>query len=274
MSLSIHAVGELRKTSRTFFIPIIRLPGKARDAVGSAYLCMRSIDEIEDHRGLDAPSKVRLLHRIGEYLDQSADRGHVEAAPFETLFEPFGKLLPPVMRGLPGFAQMAPPGIDVQVWSATAGMSLEMGNWVQTNFKIETEQDLDLYTYDVAGRVGEMLTRIWKWYDGTEADMSLAVGFGRCLQTVNIIRNREEDLSRGVDFYPTGWTNKDLHCYMLHQADMADAYMAQLPPGPVREFCRIPLVLAKATLDALQSGQSKLSRAEVMELVGPGDGLD
>ena len=119
-----------------------------------------------------------------------------------------------------------------------------------------------------------MLTRIWKWYDGTEADMSLAVGFGRCLQTVNIIRNREEDLSRGVDFYPTGWTNKDLHCYMLHQADMADAYMAQLPPGPVREFCRIPLVLAKATLDALQSGQSKLSRAEVMELVGPGDGLD
>jgi len=274
MSLSIEALDELRKTSRTFFIPIIRLPGKVRDAVGSAYLCMRSIDEIEDHQGLDRTAKVQLLHEVSGLLNRAAECGKIEKHLFQDLFRPYRTLLPRVTLGLPGFAAMAPPTIAGQVWSATAGMSREMGNWVQCDFQIETEQDLDLYTYDVAGRVGELLTNIWKWYDGTEAEMPLAVGFGRCLQAVNIIRNREEDLSRDVDFYPANWTTDDLHDYVRRQADLADAYMMQLPPGPVREFCRIPLVLAKATLDAMLSGQPKLSRAEVMELVGPGEGVE
>lgn len=274
MSLSIDALDELRKTSRTFFIPIIRLPGKVRDAVGSAYLCMRSIDEIEDHQDLDRPVKVQLLHEISALLYRSAENGRVEKDQFQNLFQPYENLLPRVTLGLPGFASMAPPSIAGQVWSATAGMSREMGNWVQRNFQIETENDLDLYTYDVAGRVGELLTDIWKWYDGTEAEMSLAIGFGRCLQAVNIIRNREEDLFREVDFYPKNWTTQDLHCYVRRQADLADAYMMQLPSGPVREFCRIPLVLAKATLDTVLSGQPKLSRAEVLDLVGPGEGTE
>lgn len=274
MSLSIDALDELRKTSRTFFIPIIRLPGKVRDAVGSAYLCMRSIDEIEDHQDLARPVKVQLLHEISALLYRSAENGRVEKDQFQNLFQPYENLLPRVTLGLPGFASMAPPSIAGQVWSATAGMSREMGNWVQRNFQIETENDLDLYTYDVAGRVGELLTDIWKWYDGTEAEMSLAIGFGRCLQAVNIIRNREEDLFREVDFYPKNWTTQDLHCYVRRQADLADAYMMQLPSGPVREFCRIPLVLAKATLDTMLSGQPKLSRAEVLDLVGPGDGAE
>ena len=274
MSLSIDALDELRKTSRTFFIPIIRLPGKVRDAVGSAYLCMRSIDEIEDHQDLARPVKVQLLHEISALLYRSAENGRVEKDQFQNLFQPYENLLPRVTLGLPGFASMAPPSIAGQVWSATAGMSREMGNWVQRNFQIETENDLDLYTYDVAGRVGELLTDIWKWYDGTEAEMSLAIGFGRCLQAVNIIRNREEDLFREVDFYPKNWTTQDLHCYVRRQADLADAYMMQLPPGPVREFCRIPLVLAKATLDTMLSGQPKLSRAEVLDLVGPGEGTE
>lgn len=274
MSLSIDALDELRKTSRTFFIPIIRLPGKVRDAVGSAYLCMRSIDEIEDHQDLARPVKVQLLHEISALLYRSAENGQVEKDQFQNLFRPYENLLPRVTLGLPGFASMAPPSIAGQVWSATAGMSREMGNWVQRNFQIETENDLDLYTYDVAGRVGELLTDIWKWYDGTEAEMSLAIGFGRCLQAVNIIRNREEDLFREVDFYPKNWTTQDLHCYVRRQADLADAYMMQLPPGPVREFCRIPLVLAKATLDTMLSGQPKLSRAEVLDLVGPGEGTE
>ena len=36
----------LKDTSRTFFIPIVRLPQRLQEAVGSAYLCMRAIDEI------------------------------------------------------------------------------------------------------------------------------------------------------------------------------------------------------------------------------------
>ena len=36
----------LKETSRTFYIPIARLPARLQEAVAGAYLCMRAIDEI------------------------------------------------------------------------------------------------------------------------------------------------------------------------------------------------------------------------------------
>ncbi len=36
--------------------------------VGSAYLCMRAIDEIEDHPELEAGVKSRLLYAISDLL--------------------------------------------------------------------------------------------------------------------------------------------------------------------------------------------------------------
>jgi farnesyl-diphosphate farnesyltransferase len=46
------ALDILEATSRTFFIPISRLPPGLLEAVGSGYLCLRAIDEIEDHKEL------------------------------------------------------------------------------------------------------------------------------------------------------------------------------------------------------------------------------
>jgi farnesyl-diphosphate farnesyltransferase len=34
----------LEETSRTFYIPIVKLPAIAQEAVASAYLCLRAID--------------------------------------------------------------------------------------------------------------------------------------------------------------------------------------------------------------------------------------
>src|SRR5699024_12715300 len=57
-------------------------------------------------------------------------------------------------------------------------------------------------------------SQIWEWYDGTETDRDLAIGFGRGLQAVNILRNQEEDMEeRGVSFMPEGWTRADLFVY-------------------------------------------------------------
>jgi len=36
----------LEETSRTFYIPIVKLPVGVQEAVASAYLCLRAIDEI------------------------------------------------------------------------------------------------------------------------------------------------------------------------------------------------------------------------------------
>ncbi len=61
MSLFFEAMDVLEETSRTFFIPISRLPYHLKEAVSSAYLCMRAIDEIEDHSQLDNSTKEKLL---------------------------------------------------------------------------------------------------------------------------------------------------------------------------------------------------------------------
>ncbi len=38
------ALQVLKETSRTFYIPIIKLPPKVQEAVASTYLCLRAID--------------------------------------------------------------------------------------------------------------------------------------------------------------------------------------------------------------------------------------
>ncbi|MEO1069519.1 MAG: phytoene/squalene synthase family protein, partial [Cyanobacteria bacterium J06638_6] len=114
-----------------------------------------------------------------------------------------------------------------------------------------------------------MLSDLWAWYDGTETSRMEAIGFGRGLQSVNILRNHLEDKDRGVDFFPEGWTADDMQRYARRNLKMADSYTHALPKGPAMLFCRIPLALAHATVDALAQGREKLSRADVMAIVTP-----
>ncbi len=93
-----------------------------------------------------------------------------------------------------------------------------------------------------------------------------AIHFGRGLQAVNILRNRTEDLARGVDFFPTGWSREHMQQYAMHNLSQADIYSRSLPPGPFVFFIQTPLALAYATLEALARGESKLSRSAVLQL--------
>lgn len=253
----------LKETSRTFLIPIMRMPDQLQDAVGSAYLCLRAIDEIEDHPELDGDTKINLLQEVAAIFRSSAS---LEGA-FDKLFAPYSEALPEVTLSLAELAGLAPASIRPEVCATTAEMALAMANWVERDWQVETEQDLDQYTFDVAGRVGLLLSEIWKWHDGTTCDRDLAIGFGRALQAVNIVRNRDEDLERGADFFPDGWTEDDLIAYARRMTSLADRYMEPLPQGPIYEFCLIPLELAKATLDAIEDGREKLSRKDVESIM-------
>src|SRR5699024_10459568 len=59
----------LKETSRTFYIPIALLKRTLKLTVGSAYLCMRAIDEIEDHETMDATIKIALLQKTKSLLE-------------------------------------------------------------------------------------------------------------------------------------------------------------------------------------------------------------
>ena len=260
-----EALQILKETSRTFYIPISRLPLGLQKAVTSAYLCMRAIDEVEDHPTLDNPTKAKLLRTISLKLQAAVD-GSVSDDFFGGL-NIHQELLPEVTIRIRDWSLLAPETIAPRIWDATAAMADRMAYCADNNWKIDTESDLDRYTFGVAGAVGLLLSDLWAWYDGTQTNRAHAVGFGRGLQAVNILRNQSEDQTRGVSFFPEGWTREQMHRYAHRNLALADAYTQALPIGPALDFCQIPLLLAHGTLDALTHGKEKLSRSDVLALI-------
>jgi farnesyl-diphosphate farnesyltransferase len=269
--MSHDALTVLKETSRTFYIPISRLPQGLREAVAAGYLCMRAIDEVEDDPHLPNPVKVQILTEISQVLQSG--RSQFTNEDFLRAFGVYREQLPEVSLRIGEWASYAPPSIAPRIWEATAAMSDRMAYWAQHNWEIQTEYDFDRYTFSVAGSVGLLLSDLWAWHDGTQTDRVQAIGFGRGLQSVNILRNHQEDMTRGVNFYPAGWTDEDVDRYARRNLALADAYTASLPKGPAQDFCKLPLALAHASLDAMAAGHQKLSRLQVMAVVAQVTGL-
>ncbi|WP_010529197.1 squalene/phytoene synthase family protein [Lentibacillus jeotgali] len=253
----------LKQTSRTFYIPITLLKSPLNQTVGSAYLCMRAVDEMEDHEALDTETKQHLLRTTSDLLR----RDHFDGEAYRELVQPYETQLPEVTLRLDDWLLLCPDGIVDNVKATTSMMAAGMADWAEKGWNIKDKDDLDDYTYYVAGLVGVMLSDIWEWYDGTRTDRDLAIGYGRGLQTVNILRNQDEDKERGVSFVPDGWTRDDLFRYTEKNLAKADEYMQDINTRTIKLFCRIPLALAKRTLKALKEGREKISRDEVETIV-------
>lgn len=265
MPLKLDAVEMLRDTSRTFYISIIDLPSGIREAVMSSYLSLRAIDEIEDHATLNKQTKINLLCAISECLDRTHSN---VACRLPMLFKACRFELPEVTNRLDEWLNLATKSVRPNIQDATSTMARRMAYWVHNQWRINTKHDLDRYTFSVAGAVGALLSQLWVWYDGTPSRRADAIRYGRGLQAVNILRNRTQDRSRGVNFFPKGWTEETFRSYAKANLLRGDDYVQRFPPGPARRFCQGPQTLAYATLEALARGESKLSRAAVLDLVG------
>ncbi len=259
-----EAMEVLKKTSRTFYIPIMFLKKELKDAVAVAYLAMRAIDEIEDHEEISNDVKHYLLTEVSQLLLEGDFNQH----KYKSLVTPYADVLPEVTLRLADWLFLAPAGAKKLVQAATGEMATGMAKWAKANWKIRTREDLDDYTYYVAGLVGVMLSDLWKWHDGIETDRQLAIGYGRGLQAINILRNQDEDMDqRGVSFLPEGWNKQDLIAYATENLEMADDYMKSITKRPILLFCRLPLAIAHKTLKAIKEGREKVSRLEVEETV-------
>lgn len=257
-----EAMDMLKKTSRTFYIPITFLESKLKKAVASAYLCMRAIDEIEDHESLGAQEKQELLLATSKMLKNGFDK-----KLYEQLVEPFQEILPPVSLRLGDWLEICPDDLVEKVKDSTSEMAEGMAKWVCKNWQVKTKEDLDEYTYYVAGLVGVMLSDLWKWSADIDTDRDLAIAYGRGLQAVNILRNKDEDSERGVQFFPEGWTRADMFEYAESNLAQADEYIKSIDSKSILLFCKLPLALAHKTLKALKSGKEKMTRSEVEQTV-------
>lgn len=255
----------LEATSRTFYIPISRMPDGLREATASAYLCMRAIDEIEDHPDLSNQTKAGILQQVSLAIQSYSHE------PRESLndmlspaLSPYTGVLPEVSLHLAEWATYAPNDIAPRIWADTAAMADRMAHWARVNWRIDSKADLDAYTYSVAAAVGLLMCDIMAWYDGSQMDRRYAIHFGRGLQVTNIARNRSEDIQRGIDFYPPGWSDADIRKYAAHWLKLTTDYANTMPEAPFSYLIKIPLALAEATLEALAQGRTKLSREDVI----------
>ncbi|MBC9712654.1 squalene/phytoene synthase family protein [Streptomyces sp. TRM66268-LWL] len=257
-----HVMETLKSTSRTFFLPIMRLDGELRDTVAAYYLANRALDQIEDHPRLTPEAKIALLGGVSRLLQEEAfTEGQVDR-----LFHPFRDRLEPVTLRFHEWAVQLPPrDVAPRLWDSLATLADRMAEWVRADFRIDDESDLDRYTFAVASSIGITLSDLWSRYASVVTRFPEAVAFGRAVQAANIAWNHEDDLSRGVDFFPAGWTTDDMCRYARRHLPAAEAYAASLPAGPIRDFCSLTLDIFRATLSALQEG-SPLDRKTVTAL--------
>jgi farnesyl-diphosphate farnesyltransferase len=141
----------------------------------------------------------------------------------------------------------------------TSGQELDIERFSAANanqiFALATDQELDDYTYRVAGCVGEFWTTICRAHlfqnDSLDQDFLLKNGvrFGKGLQLVNILRDLPADLRRGRCYLPSqrlnerGLTPTDLldptnepkfRALYSSYLDLADAHLALVGPIPMR----------------------------------------
>lgn len=257
------AMRVLKETSRTFYIPITFLQKELKETVAAAYLIFRAIDEIEDHEELDNDVKFTILMKISDLMKNSFHEGE-----YEQIIAPIKDKLPEVTLRLSEWVDACPKEPQAIVLKATSEMAYGMAKWAKVNWQIHTREDLDEYTYYVAGLVGVLLSELWEWNAGVKSDRELAIGFGRGLQAVNILRNEQEDLAeRGVSFVPDGWTRQDLFQYAEENLAKAEEYVKLIEKRSILLFCRLPLALAHKSLKAMKEGRKKITRVEVEQTV-------
>ena len=265
-------LGALKETSRTFYLPVVRLPAGLREAVACGYLCMRGLDEIEDHTTLSTSAKIDLLTHLSLAFQGQTSIEGFDRVPVDRALEPYLDQLPDVSRRLADWAVLAPAAIAPRIWEAAAAMADRMAYWASVNWAMGSLEDLDRYTFSVAGSVGILLCDLLAFFEGAQVDRSKALLFGRGLQLVNIVRNRPEDIARGIDFFPPGYTAERLAAYARDCLERAETYALTVPSRAFLAIYQIPLKLAYATLDAIGRGEAKLSREAVLALVAESDG--
>ena len=292
----------LRITSRTFAIGIERLPGILCDATTIAYLLLRVSDYLEDNEDMPPDQKIALLNLWVNILCEqesiealTSQLTNADTKNPDAIVAQHAKEILLHLHSLP----IEVTDIIIQhVINSTQGMA----HWTKVGSNVNDEKDLDDYMFEVAGRVGYLVTQLFAWYSFAirkiEKDiMPLAREFGLGLQTVNVIRGLREDFDRGWVYIPKkfmlemGLTKEQLFDpehreQALKVLDMmtdkaerhlrqALQYVKSLPRWQhgIRLGCIFPLMFAIRTLAVCRhnaqvfESEAKMTRSEVKKIV-------
>ena len=228
----------LKRVSRSFYLTLRLLPTQVRESIALAYLLARLSDTVVDGATTDAERQLLARRQeIEGWLSQSPDRLEIE-----------------------------------NVWSTIClGQRFDHERFSANSSPLSPEE-LDRYTYLVAGCVGEFWTGLCQkkipgfasleFFEMTD----LAIRFGKGLQLVNILRDRHGDALMGRLYVPPERFSAVLAEARAHLS-AARRYVDALQIYRLRVACTLPLYLGDATLDLVERDPSgervKVPRAGV-----------
>lgn len=211
----------LRSVSRSFYLSLRLLPAPLRDPLSLAYLLARTTDTIADTPEAPAELRVESLRHLADAIQGNAPI--TTAVNIRESFAPFQSdeaeraligALPETLQWLERLDDRDRPEVRNVLQKINQGQMLDLerfgsGRSTSTSIKaLPTSDDLDEYTYLVAGCVGEFWTRVCfahvaDFSDRAEAEMlELGMKYGKGLQIINVLRDAGSDLRAGRCYLP------------------------------------------------------------------------
>jgi phytoene synthase len=181
-----EAQATINRVARSFALAARFLPHDVRDDINLLYLALRRLDDLVD---LEAPSgsaqradAQQRLAAIRMWLSTGAvaEAGGDELAIFVDL-------------------QRRTPALPTDAIGAFLdGMESDLAGPV-----MESDANLDLYCYQVAGTVGRLMAALLGVRGGDDAQADRAArALGAAMQRTNILRDIDEDLANGRVYLP------------------------------------------------------------------------
>lgn len=305
MSVSQHLIIDqlLRDTARSFYLTLQALPTSIRQPLSIAYLLARATDTVADVSKLPAQERLLAMNalatmiRINEVDIQKLSNLVASLTPKSAeynLLMHIGELIDALYTLDDETRQDI---IDV-LTIIIQGQCLDINRFSDGNTLtfLTSKEELNEYTYLVAGCVGEFWTKLCfkkiKHYSdqSLSALLPLAVAFGKGLQLTNILRDLPNDINQGRCYLP----REELQKYGINPADISKnvdllapvtekwqqiaindlrlgwQYMLNVTHRRIRAAIALPILLAFATLDEMQDTQKKpvkISRTKVKILI-------
>ena len=215
-----YLLGDLLKNvSRSFYLTLRVLPDGMREPVGLAYLLARAADTIADTALVAPERRAALLTDLRDEIERLGDGAALSRAledvtrmqtdSHEHMLLASMKPMLALLRAQPDADRAS---IRKVVATLTSGMEFDLRTFPDEQSgqvaSLPSRDELDRYTYLVAGCVGEFWTdmtgahtraaRGWDFADMREK----GIRFGKALQMTNILRDCAKDLRIGRCYLP------------------------------------------------------------------------
>ena len=283
----------LETTSRSFYPTLKYLPKKTRGQIGLLYLLARVADTIADSKVGETEILLQHLKAYNEAVQGRSDTlPDLQALAEVQANEHEAELLrnvPAVVEGLSVYSAEDQTRMLECLDIIVGGQILDLERFGPANegggiSALKSDEELDDYTFRVAGCVGVFWTKmslahLMKLPPDEEAlFMERGVRFGKALQMINILRDIPEDLRFGRCYIPEealddiGLTpdmlvddsnldtfrplyNRYLDLTNEH-LEAATAYIGMIPETQFRlkASCMLPVLVGQRTVTLLRDG--------------------